>query len=174
MKKLVILVLLSLLSASCSTLRRGYVKNTGPAEPSIKDYVLDFKNLTRSSINKYDPDRIKIKMGDLKKPSVGLCWYMNIPPEINIDRAFWARASTEEKEVLVFHELGHCSCFLGHTYNGGEYKKDEEPKGDLTVAGFLEDGCPSSLMYPYVIPQICYERHRLHYRYELSRQCRED
>ena len=34
--------------------------------------------------------------------------------EIRIDRAYWSRASLTEKEMLVFHELGHCVLGRGH------------------------------------------------------------
>lgn len=46
---------------------------------------------------------------------VGLCSYDSIAPrEIIIDQAFWARASNSRKEMIVFHELGHCYLRLEH------------------------------------------------------------
>lgn len=37
--------------------------------------------------------------------------------EVRIDRDYWTRASLTEKEMLVFHELGHC--VLGRAHDDG-------------------------------------------------------
>lgn len=47
--------------------------------------------------------------------SIGTCYHnTNTPRVINIDKAFWSRASQLRKEMIVFHELGHCYLNLGH------------------------------------------------------------
>ncbi len=46
---------------------------------------------------------------------VGTCqFHFNNPNEITIDRNFWNNASELIKEMVVFHELGHCVLFRGH------------------------------------------------------------
>lgn len=46
---------------------------------------------------------------------VGQCTYgTHITNEVTIDRAFWNRANTFTRELVVFHELGHCQLLRGH------------------------------------------------------------
>lgn len=48
--------------------------------------------------------------------AVGMCAYnMNRPHEIVIDKHFWMRSSHVRRELIVFHELGHC--FLKRPHN---------------------------------------------------------
>ncbi len=45
----------------------------------------------------------------------GVCYYSsNQPNQITIDRSFWDRASDDLREMVVFHELGHCVLGRGH------------------------------------------------------------
>jgi len=45
----------------------------------------------------------------------GLCRYSsNQPNQITIDRSFWNNASPMLREMVVFHELGHCVLARGH------------------------------------------------------------
>lgn len=49
-----------------------------------------------------------IEAFDLARP-VGVCIYgIHEPNEVIIDAPFWQRASRLRKELIVFHELGHC------------------------------------------------------------------
>ena len=46
---------------------------------------------------------------------VGQCSYnADEPRRVLIDRAYWRRASDLEREMVVFHELGHCFLSRGH------------------------------------------------------------
>ncbi len=46
---------------------------------------------------------------------VGSCTYGGFSPgEIVIDQQFWSRANYYAKEMVVFHELGHCFLFRDH------------------------------------------------------------
>ena len=46
----------------------------------------------------------------------GSCTYgSHQPGHIVIDQTFWNQASDLIKEMVIFHELGHCSLFRGHT-----------------------------------------------------------
>jgi len=45
----------------------------------------------------------------------GVCSYGGFSPgRIVIDTDFWARANVNAKEMIVFHELGHCYLFRDH------------------------------------------------------------
>lgn len=49
---------------------------------------------------------------------VGLCNHnTNEPNHVIIDENFWTRSSTLKKELIIFHELGHCYLTLGHNDN---------------------------------------------------------
>lgn len=50
---------------------------------------------------------------------------------IYIDRDYWARASTNEQEFVVFHELGHC--FLGRAH-------DDEANSDGRCKSMMNSG----------------------------------
>ena len=47
-------------------------------------------------------------------PHVGLCNRTTNNRAIIIDQDYWITRSDNKKELLVFHELGHCSLNLGH------------------------------------------------------------
>lgn len=157
---------LFLVLISCSTMGRNRVKNTGPAADDVKIYVNRFKEVVKGIPN-LDIDGIKIRMADIERPTVGLCWPTRIPPQIKIDRETWSHYSDPSRESLIFHELGHCACFLNHKHMEGDYEKDS-PK---ETAGYLADGCPASIMHPYTLSDSCYEKHRLHYMYEIRVRC---
>lgn len=53
----------------------------------------------------------------------GLCSYRSYRPnEITIDQSFWTRSSSLFRELIVFHELGHC-------YLGRDHMEDTFPNG---------------------------------------------
>ncbi|MEM1123104.1 MAG: hypothetical protein AAGJ18_21860 [Bacteroidota bacterium] len=46
---------------------------------------------------------------------IGQCTYgNNTTRRVNIDRAYWNRATDLEKEFVIFHELGHCYLNRSH------------------------------------------------------------
>ena len=46
---------------------------------------------------------------------VGTCQYgRSIPGHVTIDATFWNKASMINRELVVFHELGHCALFRDH------------------------------------------------------------
>jgi len=45
----------------------------------------------------------------------GTCQYGLHVHHVTIDKPFWDRASTLLREMVVYHELGHCVLGLGHT-----------------------------------------------------------
>lgn len=84
----------------------------------------------------------------------------NTTPLIELNTQLWGNYSDTEKEVLLFHELGHC--ILGRlSPNMGH------------VNTINSDGMPVSIMYYSITPydnlaaQQYYVIHRLDYLYEL-------
>lgn len=66
----------------------------------------------------------------LKHPTVGNCvTYDDNSKTINIDKSFWDKSTSNEREEVVYHELGHCAMGLKH-----DDRLDS-------------DNCPLSIMY---------------------------
>lgn len=64
--------------------------------------------------------------------TVGLCNHrLDQPNHVIIDVNFWASASESAKEMIVFHELGHCYLGRGH--------KDQKNE-DGTCASIMRSG----------------------------------
>lgn len=92
---------------------------------------------------------MSIQFGDMpNKHTVGYCQTTS-PRHIVIDREYWERCPTNEKETLILHELGHCVLDRDHT---------EKPQ---------KGTCPDSIMNPSNIPSECYEILKTKYLKEL-------
>lgn len=63
---------------------------------------------------------------------VGQCAYnSDRPNRVTIDLTFWRRASSYNKEMVVFHELGHCVLGLGH---------NDDANADGTCVSIMHSG----------------------------------
>jgi hypothetical protein len=119
----------------------------------------------------------KINEGDV----VGLCTYGKHFREIDLDLEFWERADKVARFALVFHELTHCYCTRSHDFaDGREYPKYMIEEIMTVVlsrvragqrAGFYEDECPTSLMYPYIVQDYCVRNHYPDYIKEIFERC---
>ena len=64
--------------------------------------------------------------------TVGLCNHrLDQPNHVIIDKDFWASASENSKEMIIFHELGHCYLERGH---------NDDKKSDGTCASIMRSG----------------------------------
>lgn len=87
--------------------------------------------------------------GDGSKTNVGVCKIgFTKTPRVIIDPEFWENASNTQREIIVLHELGHCVLERGHDYD-------------------KLDGCPMSVMYPYLLSNYCYKSFKKAYLDEL-------
>lgn len=73
---------------------------------------------------------IKGKLVNIQNGYVGLC-STHAKKEILIDRDFWKRSSRLIKELIVFHELGHCSL---------ERKHNNQQAANGTCASIMRSG----------------------------------
>jgi hypothetical protein len=55
-----------------------------------------------------------VKFGPLDSSKLGLCTRGRGTPTITINEASWKALDEEEKEILLFHEMGHCILELTH------------------------------------------------------------
>ena len=56
---------------------------------------------------------------------------LNEPNHVIIDANFWTAASDNSKEMIIFHELGHCFLERGH---------NDDKKSDGTCASIMRSG----------------------------------
>lgn len=112
--------------------------------------------------------------------TIGQCFYARYPglgPEIEIYYPTWAYRNETGREELILHEIGHCVCWIIHTWEGGFYgtSKDEVPPSkteDMEAAGYFTDGCPKSVIHPTVSGNYCFNKRKNYYYEEISRRCK--
>ncbi len=81
---------------------------------------------------------------------VGTCMrWTNGDWKISINQDYWQEVDKHARELLMFHELGHCLHWFDHRTE----RKD--------------DGYPMSIMYPYMFNGLYYNDNRSNYLYEL-------
>jgi hypothetical protein len=172
-RKLYLLIFtLSLTIGCCSTapdLQRGY-KN----DKDFVKYIESFRNDMGSRVLERDMNKTAIRFGDLEEPTVGLCASMPVLgySVITIDRKGWENKTELEKMELMYHELGHCVCKIGHSWDFGYYQKTGYgTRSNRRDDGFFEDWCPLSIMYPYTIEDECLKKHWEKYIEDLYNRC---
>lgn len=172
MKK--ILVLISLFFVSCTSLDDvRMLKKHRNIDKEFHKYVSSFME---SSLGAVSSRRIKgLTMGftnDKDSSIAGTCW-PHIK-EIDIDLEWWNNnPSPLQRQSLIFHELGHCLLYRSHTNATFASGILGEVERLLFKAGFfkpkdtLSDGCPPSLMSPFLVDNYCIMRHHAYYLNEL-------
>jgi len=100
------------------------------------------------------PDSVSIDYVVQEDPVVGLCYgYTDRVNNIEIDPNFWNKASENERENLIFHELGHCLLLLEH---------DDKMMDNNGIS------VPESIMYPAIFGgEEYYEGLKSHYYEQL-------
>lgn len=129
-----------------------------------KDYVITPKSNKKFTIsneifipyyNTYEketnvnPFHVTINFSNLNDNIAGVCYsWNNGDKEILIDIEYWNSYDELQREILIFHELGHC--ILNRKHKTDNYK-----------------GYALSIMNPYVIYRDNYELYRNEYIIEL-------
>lgn len=120
---------------------------------NLVEYVNDFVNESKLYGKPVVIDSLFVYfVPRLPGSTVALCYMTGIMgdgiPTVQIDREFWTGASQTTKEVIIFHELGHCVLFREHldTWN---------------------KGIATSIMYPYIESDYMYSNNWNYYMYEL-------
>lgn len=123
-----------------------------PMDPTFQKYVDKFNaELKTNSV-------VPIVFGPMDPKFAGLCYkWTNGYAEVHIKRSFWEVATEEQREELIFHELGHCHLNRGHN--------DDR----IIIGGY---SCPESIMNSQVfhVGEIdnCYKVDYNHYITELG------
>lgn len=107
---------------------------------------------------------------------IGPCTYGKNFREIDADIDFWNKSSDQTRRVLLYHELTHCLCDRDHDYkNGIKYPDADTVKGNIIMEfmepGVLKDGCPMTIMYPYILSDKCSFAHWNMYIKEMFNRC---
>lgn len=96
-------------------------------------------------------ERVSATFGQVTLPAVAYCVVMGNEKSVIVDKTFWDRSSENQRQELIYHELGHCAMNLGHI--------PERQVG----------GCPYSIMFPYTFGDSdCYVSHKPYYFWELG------
>lgn len=107
---------------------------------------------------------------------IGLCHYGENYRTIRIDITFWNHASKEQREMLMWHENTHCLCGRDHDYSDGKPYLDESLERFfqsiyVKLNGYMEDGCPLTVMHPIILSTECAKKHKNYYINESFNRC---
>ena len=132
------------------------VGTTGNTTSGIDEEILPYYEKF-SSIYNVNIDHIPANLVDIDRENVaGTCTsHANGDREIVIDRSLWEGFTDTKREIVIFHELGHCFFGRGHT----EETMKTETFGEI----------PKSVMHPFVIRDIWYSEFNSHYIDELHK-----
>ena len=180
MKRLMLLAFsLSLLATCCSS---GKIRPEHKGvDPAFKSYVEEYMWLSAQNNILFKKD-VTIGFKSLPEAAVGMCTYGGWFREIDVDPTYWKQTTKITHLALLFHELTHCYCDRGHDYgNGVNYPASSEARLKQAIKwmveggprpGFWDDGCPTSLMFPVVVDDICMKEHYREYTTEMFNNCK--
>lgn len=143
-------ILFIFLYVSCGKDIQDYFKNTEDYSGKKSKTHQDFKYYIELFENSYNVNVNVPIIYNYEDPLyAGACYtYSDGYKEIKVNKKFWENYSTEQREVLIFHELGHCVFNLDHDNNHSLY-------------------CPASVMRSYLFSDFeilyCYIPNRSYY-----------
>lgn len=117
-----------------------------------------FRPYINSFIQEFDVRvKVPIILKKLEASKAGICFvWSDGYREIQINSLKWELFTEEQKEQLIFHELGHCVLNLNH---------DDSPMPNKSY-------CPNSIMRSFMFSKFealrCYVPERLHYMENLD------
>lgn len=117
----------------------------GPGYVSEFDPYIDRFMSHANEYQRYDAKWVSVSFGELEAPFVGRCYYRT--ETVKIKKEFWDAASETTREMLIFHELGHCAL-----------KREHVP---------ASAGEPESLMHPSLFGDYWYKKNKQKYLKEL-------
>ena len=141
MRKLVILSL-ALALAACGRERRI---------SGFEDYVSRFESASQQAGHAVTVSALVIDFDDTGKVDLAQCETGNLfsTPHIRINQNRWSFLNEDQREELLFHEMGHCVLDRLH-------RTDR-----------LADGSPASIMFPTILQTATYQQNRDYYLQEL-------
>ena len=146
-----ILLILMLLSSCGLPFGQDSVKKSGfrmysTTNPAFSSHIQNFESKAKSELGlaSYSIGDVPINFGDTEDPKFdGVCFtYPNGQKEVVIKKAWWDGASPTAREVLIFHELGHCA--LGRT---GHTNGTISHGGNTFKLSIMHEKVPRSVEY---------------------------
>lgn len=67
-------------------------------------------------VNAFDAEFVIVEKLEGPDAVIGRCYYTDV--KIAVEEEFWKYASDTAREILIFHELGHCILKKGHSTSG--------------------------------------------------------
>lgn len=115
MNKYITLILLIVSCISC-----GMYK----ADDATVEYIHRFEQEAKTRGRNIKVNNIVVEIQDELNyfkggVAVGECASGGVTPKVTILRSFWNRSGDSHKELVIFHELGHCVLNKGHTKEPG-------------------------------------------------------
>ena len=124
------------------------VRKTGPFEPYVKSFEKDAATVHKAvSVN-----FIEMKFGELPAETLALCSLGMGVPLITVNENLWAGLNEIQRQLVIYHELGHCVL-----------KKNHENE-DLKIAGAR---MKLSIMNQHPLDLLDYSNFREEYLAEL-------
>lgn len=172
--KTLFLILTFLFTTSCSSARMSR-KHEG-IDPKIQPYIEETIIASKGRLTKEHFEDLTAGFKKYEKgTTAGTCWPMPWLTEIDISEDWWYyNQSSLARFELILHEVGHCILKRHHTekhYSSNGISQWFESMlfktGILKEKDKLYDGCPSSIMHPYVLSESCFMKHYLYYIEEL-------
>lgn len=132
MKYLLMLFLISSCGKNISDFIQGKGNpKRGKTDPVFREFVDSFSQRFNISVG------VPITFKPIEQKYAGVCLvYVNGYREIRINKIYWESYSREQKEQLIFHELGHCVLNRGHD--------------DSLI---FNTNCPNSIMRSFMFSQ---------------------
>lgn len=137
------------------------IPGMGYVNPAFRRYVSRFEKASGRKIM----DRIVIDFGSTGRDEAANCRPSSLSgigvSRITVSKSYWRKYSQDfERELIIFHELGHCALGRGH----------KKTWGGITSFHLNSEVCaPLSIMYPEADWTLLrsYQTHREYYVKEL-------
>jgi hypothetical protein len=131
---------------------KGLSRNKAKTDPIFSEFINSFKLQFNVNV------KVPIIFKEMDDKHAGVCYkYSDGYKEININKKYWDLFSQEQKEQLIYHELGHCVFNKGH---------------DDTLLSY-DRNCPNSIMRSYMFSWYevnrCYIPEYNHYMENLAK-----
>lgn len=142
-----ILILLSSLLLACG-------KETTPLPREILLELAEIRDKFSVYYGEDVTSFVNIFFVPLNYPTVGQCYYgLRGHAFINLDPDYWNKVSKVKKEILLFHEYGHCILL-----------QVEHRNGNIEFNG---NRVPASIMNAYLLDETVYSTYHEYYIQEL-------
>ncbi|WP_127717100.1 hypothetical protein [Halobacteriovorax sp. HLS] len=124
MKQLLLMTFLLLTFTGCGVASQKHIQHISgtrqfaSSDSTFKPYTDSFTSNARKYLNQpsFNIGDIPVNFGDTSNENFdGVCnSYSDGTKEVIIKKSWWDKASSYQREVMIYHELGHCSLNREH------------------------------------------------------------